>query len=80
MLDYLFLLVECIFLFLMVYCAYNIKLNNLHIKFTLRLFMDLILDINVLIIYTILEILHIDIEFCVKINKIKIAYGFMQFI
>ena len=42
--------------------------------------MDLILDINVLTIYTILEILHIDIEFCVKINKIKIAYGFMQFI
>ena len=38
--------------------------------------MVLILEINVLIIYTILEILHIDIEFCVK----KIAYGFMQFI
>ena len=28
--------------------------------------MVLILDINVLIIYTISEILHIDIEFCVK--------------
>ena len=37
--------------------------------------MVLILDINVLIIYTISEILHIDIEFCVKI-----VYGFMQFI
>ena len=36
--------------------------------------MVLILEINVLIIYTILEILYIDIEFCVKI-----AYGFMQF-
>ena len=42
--------------------------------------MVLILDINVLIIYTISEILHIDIEFCVKKNKIKIVYGFMQFI
>ena len=40
--------------------------------------MVLILEINVLIIYTISEILHIDIEFCVK--KKKIAYGFMQFI
>ena len=39
--------------------------------------MVLILDINVFIIYTISEILHIDIEFCVKK---KIAYGFMQFI
>ena len=37
--------------------------------------MDLILDINVLTIYTILEILHIDIEFCVHIG-----YGFMRFI
>ena len=37
--------------------------------------MDLILDIYVLTIYIILEILHIDIEFCVYI-----AYGFMQFI
>ena len=37
--------------------------------------MVLILDINVLIIYTISEILHIDIEFCVKIG-----YGFMQFV
>ena len=37
--------------------------------------MVLILDINVFIIYTISEILHIDIKFCVKI-----AYGFMQFI
>ena len=34
--DYLFLLVECLFLFLMVYCAYNIKLNNLHIKIILK--------------------------------------------
>ena len=37
--------------------------------------MVLILDINVLILYTISKILHIDVEFCVKI-----AYGFMQFI